>query len=275
VIPALDSSVLKRQLNLSPGLAKIAPYLPCHRDSFLAKVPGLVAGWLRQVTLTAHTRWPLPHILTRVNPTYMEISCRNMSIEETEQLKRQLISTWGLIEKTGIKWVALTILTILPLLIFEKSISSQNQLIIISIEQLIVVSMILLWNKKDPEFLHNKTLKSEIYFGDVEMVNIKSNKVIIRKDSEDFGMGYYFDLGDKTLFLQAQHLDVLNHSKKFPNTDFEIIRTKRHKILIDYKIKGEYLKPVKMLKAFAKEQYKSGDFHYDGQVLDLKIDHLK
>jgi len=59
VIPALDISVLKRQLNLSPGLAKIAPYLPCHRDSFSAKVPGLVAGWLRQVTLTAHTRWPL------------------------------------------------------------------------------------------------------------------------------------------------------------------------------------------------------------------------
>jgi len=44
---------------LSPGLAKIAPYLPCHRDSFSAKVSGLVAGWLRQVTLTAHTRWPL------------------------------------------------------------------------------------------------------------------------------------------------------------------------------------------------------------------------
>jgi len=55
--------MLKRQLNLSPGQAKIAPYLPCHRDSFSAKVPGLVAGWLRQVTLTAHTRWPLPCIL--------------------------------------------------------------------------------------------------------------------------------------------------------------------------------------------------------------------
>jgi len=59
VIPALDRSVLKMQLNLSPGLAKIAPDLPCHRDSFSAKVPGLLAGWLRQVTLTAHTRWPL------------------------------------------------------------------------------------------------------------------------------------------------------------------------------------------------------------------------
>lgn len=54
--------MLKRQLNLSPGLAKIAPYLPCHRDSLSAKVPGLVAGWLRQVTLTAHTRWPLAGI---------------------------------------------------------------------------------------------------------------------------------------------------------------------------------------------------------------------
>jgi hypothetical protein len=29
------------QLYLSPGFAKIAPYPPCHRDSFLAKVPGL------------------------------------------------------------------------------------------------------------------------------------------------------------------------------------------------------------------------------------------
>jgi len=65
VIPALDRSVLKRQLNLSPGLAKIAPYLPCHRDSFPAKVPGQVAGWLRQVTLTAHTRWPLAFIVKR------------------------------------------------------------------------------------------------------------------------------------------------------------------------------------------------------------------
>jgi len=30
------------------------------------RVPGLVAGWLRQVTLTAHTRWPLPTILKKV-----------------------------------------------------------------------------------------------------------------------------------------------------------------------------------------------------------------
>jgi hypothetical protein len=33
-----------RQLYLSPGLAKIAPWCLAHRDSFLAKVPGLVTA---------------------------------------------------------------------------------------------------------------------------------------------------------------------------------------------------------------------------------------
>jgi hypothetical protein len=30
--------------------AKSTPYLSCHRDNLLPKVPGPVAGWLRQVT---------------------------------------------------------------------------------------------------------------------------------------------------------------------------------------------------------------------------------
>jgi hypothetical protein len=58
-----DSFFFRRDLSAyvetSAVKAKVAPYPPCHRDSFSAKVPGLVAGWLRQVTLTAHTRWPL------------------------------------------------------------------------------------------------------------------------------------------------------------------------------------------------------------------------
>jgi hypothetical protein len=53
-----------RQLYLSPGLAKMEPYLLCHMDSFSAKVLGLNAGWLHQVTLTAHTRWLLGIICT-------------------------------------------------------------------------------------------------------------------------------------------------------------------------------------------------------------------
>jgi hypothetical protein len=39
--------------------AKSTPYLSCHRDSFLPKVPGPVAGWLRQVTQPPFIAGPL------------------------------------------------------------------------------------------------------------------------------------------------------------------------------------------------------------------------
>ena len=39
--------------------AKSTPYLSCHRDYFPAKVPGPVAGWLRQVTQPPFIDGPL------------------------------------------------------------------------------------------------------------------------------------------------------------------------------------------------------------------------
>jgi hypothetical protein len=47
------------QFYLSPGQAKIAPWCLASRDSFLAKVPGLVIGWTAPPTLSAYTRWLL------------------------------------------------------------------------------------------------------------------------------------------------------------------------------------------------------------------------
>ena len=46
--------------------AKSAPYPPCHRDSFSAKAPGRVIGWLRRVTLTYFIAGPLAHIFEAV-----------------------------------------------------------------------------------------------------------------------------------------------------------------------------------------------------------------
>jgi hypothetical protein len=48
-----------RQVNLLPGLAKIAPWWLAHRDYFSAKAPGRVNGWASPPPLSAHTRWPL------------------------------------------------------------------------------------------------------------------------------------------------------------------------------------------------------------------------
>jgi len=44
---------------LMPRWAKSTPYLSCHRDYFVAKAPGQVAGWLRQVTQTPFIAGPL------------------------------------------------------------------------------------------------------------------------------------------------------------------------------------------------------------------------
>jgi hypothetical protein len=39
--------------------AKSTPYLSCHRENYPAKVPGPVAGWLRQVTQPPFIAGPL------------------------------------------------------------------------------------------------------------------------------------------------------------------------------------------------------------------------
>ena len=44
--------------------AKSTPYPACHRDNFPAKVPGPVAGWLRQVTQPPFIAGPLAIIYT-------------------------------------------------------------------------------------------------------------------------------------------------------------------------------------------------------------------
>jgi hypothetical protein len=48
-----------RQIRLSPGFAKIAPWCLARWDNFVAKVPGPVVGVAAPPTLSAHTRWPL------------------------------------------------------------------------------------------------------------------------------------------------------------------------------------------------------------------------
>ena len=49
----------QRQVNRSPGLAKIAPWWLARRDSFSAKAPGMTVGVTAPPTLTAYTRGPL------------------------------------------------------------------------------------------------------------------------------------------------------------------------------------------------------------------------
>jgi len=54
--------LLQRQLYLSPGLAKIAPWWLARRDNFLAKVPGLLTAGC---ATTAFCSYPLAVINKR------------------------------------------------------------------------------------------------------------------------------------------------------------------------------------------------------------------
>ena len=49
----------KETIKSFAGIAKTAPWWLARRDSFSAKVPGLVSGWLRRITLTPSTAGPL------------------------------------------------------------------------------------------------------------------------------------------------------------------------------------------------------------------------
>ena len=63
------------QVNLSPGLAKIAPWWLARRDSFAAKAPGLMVGVTAPPTLTSPTRcrYRACDTLSEILTTYQDI----------------------------------------------------------------------------------------------------------------------------------------------------------------------------------------------------------
>jgi hypothetical protein len=64
LLAAVNKKVINRDLKLTPGIAKTAPYPVSHRDYLQAKVTGIVNRWLNRVTLSPHTTGPLAVIIS-------------------------------------------------------------------------------------------------------------------------------------------------------------------------------------------------------------------
>ncbi|MDC7240951.1 MAG: hypothetical protein PQJ50_11375 [Spirochaetales bacterium] len=205
----------------------------------------------------------------------MQLETRKMKPEEEEILRSRLSSPWKIFEAHVIKWVLLTLITLVPLLILEKWITSPGQIIYLCIQQIVLLPLIIRLNRNDPGIKLQGSLKQAIAEGEVEIMKVESERTIRRKSFKDFGSGYYFDTGDnRTLYLEGQHLDVLKGEGKFPCSEFEIIRSSHNGILIDLICRGSQIKPHRTVKAFTSENYRSGEFHSDGQIIECTMDRI-
>ncbi|GAA4062615.1 hypothetical protein GCM10022389_03970 [Flavobacterium cheonanense] len=130
---------------------------------------------------------------------------------------------------------------------------------------------------KNGEIGWNKKVENEIKYGKAQVLNIETEKVIKRAETYDLGSGFYIKVSEnETLYLQGQYYDELQYSRKFPNTNFEIVRSNltQNELIAIYSF-GKYLKPEKKLKPFTKEQYEKNEVDYDGDLLNIPIDEIK
>ena len=176
--------------------------------------------------------------------------------------------------------MGITFILLSPLLLYDKfvsKVSSETQLMILIPLQIISVGIVIYWMNKNRELGWNRKVENEIKNGKAQVLKIETEKVFKRKETYDLGSGFYIKISEnETLYLQGQYFDELQFSRKFPNTDFEIVRTKLNfNELIDIKSFGKYLKPEKKLKAFTKEQFENNEVHYDGDLLNIPIEKIK
>ncbi len=85
--------------------------------------------------------------------------------------------------------------------------------------------------------------------GQVVVERVEATGVVELLETEDEGRTLFFDIGDgKILCLQGQDYYAANDNKPWPNTQFEIVATKRHKLGLGIFCYGEELKVSRMLK---------------------------
>ena len=205
---------------------------------------------------------------------------RPYNTEEIDLLKSRKHTIWEHFENFAKIWLVIIFLLILPLIGYDKfiaKVSSETQLIILI--PILVISILIPFYlmKRNGETNWNSKIENEITNGRAQILKIKTNKVVKRKETYDLGSGFYIKIGEnETMYLQGQLYDELQYDKKFPNTDFEISKTSLTKDdLLNIKFFGEYLKPEKKLNSFSKEDYENEKVHYDGDLLNIPIDEIK
>ena len=206
----------------------------------------------------------------------IQITQRPINDSERKILLDKIPTKGQRVENATMSFLFILFVFLGPLLLIDKywfDVPSNVELIVLFP---ILTIVTLLTYRMDKQMFDSKYIKSDIEFGTVTIYYIKTDKVIRRKDPEDFGPSYYFDLGHgsefKTLFLFGQYLLDFK-SKTFPSTEFQVIKANSGQV-INIIPSGEYLKPIKTLKAYSKADFKKGEVPDDGQLLSISIDEI-
>lgn len=205
----------------------------------------------------------------------IEIYHREINKQEFRELASRQPSTWKKIERFSMRLIAVMMVLLIPFLIIDKffQVQSHTEGIIVMGLLIIAVIVTIYWTKGDPVIAFEKQSSKT---SEIEIIHCTTKRAIKREDTEDFGVSFYLDTEDgRTLFLQGQYLDMLESDKQFPNSEFELVRTKTTKEFIDFKIKGNFFEPEKLLKAFSKDDYEKGIVPEDGEVLEIEFDKIK
>lgn len=205
---------------------------------------------------------------------------RHYTEKEKNILKSKKYDFGDYLYKFFFNWIFIGLIVNVPFLILRKyviSVNTSTELIIVIVLQLLSIIIVIYFLKKNGDLSWNRKIEDEIEKGKASITRIESNRVIKRDDTYDVGDGYYFEIEEKKLiYLQGQIYDQLELENVFPNTSFEIVKcpTILNEI-ISINLLGKKISPEKTLKAYSKEEIKARNIHFDGQIIDIKIDEVK
>ena len=112
--------------------------------------------------------------------------------------------------------------------------------------------------------------------GVAEVTRLHATKAIRVEELEDEDGGYFLHLEDgRTLFLQGQHLIDLEKKKRFPCSEFEVIRGPKSGAILGLVCCGSYFPSQKMIVPFRQPDLKA--IPMDGDIVAVpweKIDRI-
>ena len=112
--------------------------------------------------------------------------------------------------------------------------------------------------------------------GVAEVTRFHATKAIRVEELEDEGSGYFLHLGDdRTLFLRGQHLFDLEENKRFPCSEFEVIRGPKSGAILSLVCCGSYFPSQKIIAPFRQPDLKAVPM--DGDIVAVpweKIDRM-